>query len=198
MNKINIYKKNVDVGDNIMVHAYKFKRWLYRTWEYPRVIFKNEDYIILDMTNSHILTNEKNSLRSFNSHISKPTYWYFFKDKWFNFIITVNKHYYPSGYINVASPWMYEEGAIKYYDFDLDFRINSDFLWNEIDFNDFAENQVKFNYPNELINAIKKSETEIIKLLKSNFFQNLMSMNNIKYLDKLSHKGLIWNRKLKD
>lgn len=171
---IDCIKKNIDINDYIMVHAYKYKRWLYRTWEYPQVIFMSKDYIILNLKNSRVLTTEEESVRCFSSKIQKKSYWFFFPDKWYNFIISIDDNGRFSGYINLSSPFIYEEGAIKYYDFDLDFRINFDNSWIEIDIKEFEQNLIKFNYPRELVNIIKEVEVEIINKLGRNYFQKFM------------------------
>lgn len=188
---IDCIKKNIDINDYIMVHAYKYKRWLYRTWEYPQVIFMSNDYIILDLKNSRVLTTEEDSVRCFSSKIKKKSYWFFFPNKWYNFIISIDDNGRFSGYINLSSPFIYEEGAIKYYDFDLDFRINFDNSWIEIDIKEFEQNLIKFNYPKELINIIKEVEVEIINKLGRNYFQKFM---NKKILNKILKIGSNYER----
>lgn len=179
---IDFKKKNISVNDRVMVHAYKYKRWLYRTWEYPQVIFKSEEFIILSLQNSRVLTSEEESIRCFSSKIQKKSFWLFFSDKWYNFIITIDDNKRFSGYINISSPYIYEEAAIKYYDFDLDFRINYDGSWVEVDIREFEQNMIKFNYPPELIKIIQEVEIEVINKLGRNFFQKFM---NISFFNKI-------------
>ncbi|MBR2652200.1 DUF402 domain-containing protein [bacterium] len=46
------------------------------------------------------------------------------KNDWFNFRITLESQG-PQIYVNIASPFFYEESAVKYYDFDIDFKCSS-------------------------------------------------------------------------
>lgn len=180
-------KTKIEKNDRIMVHAYKYKRWLYRTWEYPQVVLASDELLILNLNNSRVLSSEEESIRCFSSKIQKKTYWIFFPDKWFNFIISIDETGRFSGYINISSPFMFEEGAIKYYDFDLDFRINFDMTWIEVDVKEFEQNQIKFNYPPELVEIIKDVEREVINKLGRNYFQKFMNKKEL--IQILKNKG---------
>ncbi|GHU33961.1 hypothetical protein FACS1894166_10610 [Bacilli bacterium] len=72
-----------------------------------------------------------------------------------------NKHYYY--YINIASPFIYENEVIKYIDFDLDFKIPDTNVANiyELDVDEFNENKVKYNYPPEIIKKILEAEQAV-------------------------------------
>lgn len=192
---INSNKRKIDINDHVMVHAYKYKRWLYRTWEYPQVIYMSDEYLIINLKNSRVLTSEENSVRCFSSKISKTSFWYFFPNKWYNFIVSIDESGRLSGYINISSPFIYEEGTIKYYDFDLDFRINFDYSWIEVDIKEFEKNIIKFNYPPELIKIIKDVEKDIINKLDQNFFQQLMNKENLlKFIKTKEEKYEPWKK----
>lgn len=165
---------SLKIGDPVMVHAYKYNGWLYRTWSNPIVVHNSENQIILCSTNSQVITSEENSFRNFNSFTKKTSYWFFSKDDWFNTIISIDRDGIKT-YINVASPFIYEQQAIKYYDFDLDFKISADGLWREIDINEFFENTIKYQYPEALIRKIIIEEQNIIAKIKNNHFKNLIS-----------------------
>jgi protein associated with RNAse G/E len=72
-----------------------------------------------------------------------------------------NKYIY---YINVASPFIYEEETFKYIDLDLDFRFYEveKSTFNKLDQDEFEEHSVKFKYPPELVNKIKEVEADIV------------------------------------
>ena len=181
---INFKKKNIEISDRLMVHAYKYKRWLYRVWEYPQVIYSSNELIILNLQNARVITSEEESVRCFCSKIQKKSFWFFYPHKWYNFIINIDQHNRFSGYINISSPFIFEEAAIKYYDFDLDFRINYDGTWIEVDIKEYEDNIIKFNYPPELVQIIHNIEIDIIDKLNNNYFQKLMNYDYLNCLIK--------------
>lgn len=179
-NKERLEKK---IGTRVMINAYKFNGWLYRVWEYPLVLDVKDDYVVLASENSEILTSKENSKHFFYSKATKPTFWFLFRDKWFNLIVTIT----PKGnqsYINVSSPFIFEESAFKYIDFDLDFKIFPNNTWIEVDINEFMVNQVNFKYPPILIKKVKETEDELIKLIKADYFQKFSNQEQIEFYQK--------------
>ncbi|MCV3728218.1 DUF402 domain-containing protein [Ureaplasma miroungigenitalium] len=174
----------LSLHQEIMVHAYKLNGWLYRSWNNPMVIDIQEDYLVLCSTNSLVITSEEYSTRNFPSYTTKTSYWFFFKKEWFNIIATIEK----TGmklYINIASPFIFEEQAIKYYDFDLDFKINAEKQWREVDFDEFLENSKKYRYPKQLVQKIMQVESQIEQLIQDRYFDRLISKNKIIELNNL-------------
>ncbi len=182
---VNAYKKKLSIGDRVMVHAYKFNGWLYRIWHFPIVVDQINEWTILCSHNCNVISAEETSIRVFTSKIDKVNFWFMSQKRWFNIIVTIEK----AGvklYINMASPFIYEEGAIKYYDFDLDFKVFPNRTWTEIDINEYFENQVKYSYPPVLIDIINDAETQVKKLLEEGWFeQNFMDS---KYLNSIYKK----------
>lgn len=136
----------------IMIHAYKRNGWLYRVWEFPEVLESNDKFTVVSLVNSKVITNEKNSKRNFISKNLKNSFWFFFKDKWYNIIATVNTNNIVSFYVNIASPFIYEEEAIKYYDFDLDIKMksNSATIYKILDVDEYNQNKVEYHYEKEV------------------------------------------------
>lgn len=136
----------------IMIHAYKRNGWLYRVWEYPEVLESNEKFTVVSLMNSKVITNEKNSKRNFISRNLKNSFWFFFKDKWYNIIATICTNNIVSFYVNIASPFIYEEEAIKYYDFDLDIKMKSTshLIYKVLDVDEYKENSKLYHYEYEI------------------------------------------------
>mgnify|MGYP003290632800 CR=1 FL=1 len=175
MNKfINHSNYKLVPGKRVMIHAFKYTGWLYRCWDFPTFLFETNDYVVLDLINCKVISSEKNSKRNFVNKISKPTYWVFMKNDWFNFRITLESQG-PQIYVNIASPFFYEESAVKYYDFDIDFKCSSWNNWREVDINEFMENSYNYFYPKELKKIIFHTEQEIWKKIKAGFFKNFIS-----------------------
>ncbi len=194
--KINAHEILVKkVGTRVMINAYKFNGWLYRVWEYPLVLEVNENYVVLASENAKILTSKENSRQCFYSQATKPTFWFLFKDKWFNLITTITPKGYQV-YINVSSPFIFEESAFKYLDLDLDFKIFPNNTWTEVDINEFMVNQITFHYPPELIKKAKQTEDELISLIKSGYFKQFANQETIEKYQAL-YEELLKQEKVK-
>lgn len=194
---VNAYNKTPRVGDSVMVHSYKYSGWLYRTWNFPILVEDNDEYIVLCTIDSTVLSSEENSFRIFTSKVTKPTFWFFFKNKWFNLIVTIETHG-TKLYINIACPYIYEEGAIKYFDFDLDFKTTELIRWKEIDVNEYFINQQKYHYPSNLIDKINETEKEVKELIDKKFFDKFANLNYLskmykKYLEIVDEREKKWN-----
>lgn len=173
-----------------MVHAYKYNRWLYRTVEYPYVLYENDQVICLYLPQNKInlikakeITDNNTSKKFFFSRNAYPMVWFFFKNKWFNVIAILkekNVHYY----INLASPYFLEEGAIKYIDFDLDIKINGENQYKIVDKKEFEVNSKKWKYPKEILDKITAAQDEIIALIEEKWFEKLLNPEEISYLKK--------------
>ncbi len=178
------YEALKKIGKRVMVHAYKFNGWLYRSWDFPMILENNDDYVVLSNVDTSILTSEYNSNRVFGSSTKHPSFWVFWKDEWFNMLITVIDQK-PQYYINVSSKFIYEESAVKYIDFDLDFKILPNGSWVELDKNEYNEAKELFNYPRALTSIISDVEEKIEKLIKEGYFSNNFSIDVINsYVDK--------------
>lgn len=172
------YEALKKIGKTVMVHAYKFNGWLYRSWEYPMIIANEDDYVVLSNFNTEIMTSEYNSYRVFCSQTKLPSFWVFFKEHWFNLLITIvnNK---PQYYINVSSKFIYEESAIKYIDFDLDYRILSDGTWMQLDRNEYLEAIKLFKYPKPLTARISEVEQQIEDYIRDGYFMKTFNMEKL-------------------
>lgn len=198
MNKfINHSKHKLIPGKKVMIHAFKYSGWLYRCWDFPTILFETNEYVALDLINCKVISSEKNSKRNFINKISKPTYWIFMKNEWFNFRITLENQG-PQIYVNIASPLFYEESAIKYYDFDLDFKCSTWGNWKEVDVNEFVENSYAYYYPEELKKIVFNTEKQIWKKIKNGFFKKFLSSEFINKLktSSIESRKKIYNRRI--
>lgn len=171
----------ISTNKKVMIHAYKRNGWLYRTWEFPKVVDIGKDFICVSLWNCKIITNDKDKKCYYRSVNLKNAYWFFLKDKWYNIIATINSNNSISYYINIASPFIYEEEAIKYYDFDIDIKMDSSSrtTYKILDIDEFNNHRVIYNYERELTNQILKTST----LFKNiNFRNKIFSKINIQLL----------------
>jgi protein associated with RNAse G/E len=50
-------------------------------------------------------------------------------------------------YCNISSPFILEEGALKYIDYDLDIKVFPDMTYTILDEDEYEEHRKKMNYP---------------------------------------------------
>lgn len=160
----------------LMVSGYKYDGWLYRTWEFPKIIFENDDLICLEMTGCRTYSSSQNRKRVFKTLPNKEyqSYWVFPKGQWYNFIIRKwNKNGNISYKINLASPYIIEEESLKFIDLDIDFMVSSiNKTYRVLDIDEYDENKVKFQYPKKLNSIIEKTKEELEKRISSGEFIN--------------------------
>ena len=111
----------------------------------------------------------------------EPAVMYFFKDKWFNIIAQMKKNgiYY---YCNIATPFIIEDGTIKYIDYDLDLRIFPKGDYKVLDKLEYEYHKKKMNYSSDLDKVIQNAMSELI-----DEYNNLKEMfnkdKNIEYMN---------------
>lgn len=175
------------LNHKLAVHAYKFDGSLYRTFEFPRVIFENEKYLILDLPNCRIISQAKNK-KFYHSFSKKNSLWVIFKDEWYNLFININEKNKIIYYFNVATPYIFEEDAIKYIDLDLDVRVvdvNSQIeVIKVLDEREFDIHARDMLYPKKLIDKAKEVKDEIIEKLQTKWFQNIFNKELFQQLEK--------------
>lgn len=180
------------INHKLAVHAYKFDGSLYRTFEFPRVIFENEKYFILDLQNCRIISQAKNQ-KFYHSYSKRDSLWVIFKDEWYNLFITINEKNKIIYYFNVATPFIYEEDAIKYIDLDLDVRVadvNSQIeVIKVLDEKEFENHAQQMLYPKKLINKALEVKEDIISKLQNKTFQQTFNSDLFKQLDRIINKS---------
>ena len=102
---------------------------------------------------------------------------YFFKNRWYNIIVQMKKDgiYY---YCNIATPFILEEGKIKYIDYDLDLRIFPKGDFRVLDKLEYEYHKKKMGYSNELDIVLKKALSDLINDYRSNDFMFNTEINN--------------------
>lgn len=179
------------INHKLAVHAYKFDGVLYRTFEFPRVVYENADYIILDLQNCRIISQAKNK-KFYHSHSKKDSLWVIFKDKWYNLFVTINDKKHLIYYFNVATPYIFEEDAIKYIDLDLDIRVvdaNTQIeMIRVLDEKEFEEHAKSMLYPKKLVNKALEVKEDIIINLQNKTFQNIFNENLFKKLHSILNR----------
>lgn len=140
---------------DIQIQSYKHDESLHRIWEKATVIEESENHVVV--------VNKRTKVIESNGrfwHTREPSVTWFFKDKWFN-IIGIIKHEGIHFYCNIASPYLIDDEALKYIDYDLDIKVIEDFKYNILDRNEYNKHKAKMEYPSKLKKIL---ETELNKL----------------------------------
>ena len=91
---------------------------------------------------------------------------YFFKHQWFNIIAQLKKDGI-SFYCNIATPFIIEDGTIKYIDYDLDLRIFPSGEYKILDKLEYQYHQRLMNYSDDLNKVIVRAMDDLIQLYES-------------------------------
>ena len=153
--------KNICIGDNFQIQCYKHNGNIHRAWSEAVVLDIKKDYIVFG--NKKTLVTEAEGV---TWKTKEPAIMYFFRSKWFNVISQLKKDgiYY---YCNIATPYIIEEGTIKYIDYDLDLRIFPTGDYKILDKLEYKYHKKIMSYSDDLDKAIKNGLDELIKLYKS-------------------------------
>ena len=153
---------NIKVGDKLAIHCYKHNGKLHRTWDEATILEINDDVLICG--NNKTLVTESDG-RSHNTN--EPAIIFFYKKKWFNVIGQFKKQglFY---YCNIATPYLIDNGIIKYIDYDLDLRVFPDGGFRVLDRNEYNYHRKLMGYPDELDKILKNELTNLIDMKKAN------------------------------
>jgi protein associated with RNAse G/E len=90
-------------------------------------------------------------------------------------------------YVNIASPSIIEDNVIKYIDYDLDFKVDSEYQIKTLDEYEYKKHKKLLNYSDELDEVINYNFSKVRKLIENKEFP--FSHDNVdelykKYLNK--------------
>ncbi|MFZ4453403.1 nucleoside tri-diphosphate phosphatase [Salibacterium aidingense] len=133
-----------ETGRTIEIQSYKHNGTLHRIWEETLILQGTSKEII--GANDRILVHEADG-RTWRTR--EPAICYFHKDKWFNMIgmIRTDGIYF---YCNIGTPFVWDEEALKYIDYDLDIKVAPDMSYHILDKDEFELHKETMGYPPEL------------------------------------------------
>ena len=175
---------NLTNGQIVNVQAYKHDGTLYRQWNGVKVIEASPERWVLFMYKTKV--SEKSGQRWI---VREPIIWWMPRDNFTNTTGLIR----PTGtyfYTNLASPPIYEEGTIKYIDYDLDIKAYPDFPIKVVDRGEYEKHKILYKYSEELQNIIERTLLQTIKRikLKEEFFDEDVID---RYLEELADEKLI-------
>lgn len=153
--------KKIEKGDRLKIQCYKHDGKVHRCWDEAIVLDVNKDYIVFGNEKTLVTESYGSTWRT-----KEPAVMYFFKDKWYNIIVQLKK----TGvtyYCNIASPFIIEDGVIKYIDYDLDLRIFPTGSFKILDKQEYLYHKKKMNYSSDLDIVLRNALSELIDNYKS-------------------------------
>ena len=173
---MDMYKK----GDHFIIHAYKHDGTVYKQWDEAILLDIKEDYLVFGNEKTKVTEADGRSWRT-----KEAALMFFYKNNWFNVMGQCKK----SGttfYCNIATPFILEDGAIKYIDYDLDLRVFSNGSFKILDRGEYNYHKSKMNYSDEIDKVIKSELTKLIDMAKAKsgpFTPGLVEEYHREYLD---------------
>ena len=171
---------NIKVGDRLQIHCYKHNGKLERISDEAIVLEVNDDLIVCGNYKTKITEEDGRSYKT-----KEPAILFFYKKRWFNVIGQLKKYglFY---YCNIATPYLIENGIIKYIDYDLDLRVFPDGGFRVLDRNEYNYHKKLMHYPKELNIILKNELSSLIEMKRNNygpFAQNLVEKYYKMYKD---------------
>ena len=149
-------------GTYVKILSYKHDGHIRRLWDQGFVLESDEDHYV-------IVTN-KTWVKDDDGHhwyTREPAICYFYTARWYNVIAMLREQgiYY---YCNLASPVLYDEEAVKYIDYDLDYKIFPDGSTLLLDEDEYHQHSAEMHYPEQIDGILKKYSREILDLAGRN------------------------------
>lgn len=154
--------KKICIGDKFQIQCYKHNGKIHRSWDEAVVLDVKKDYIVFGNNKTKVTEAQGTFWKT-----KEPAVMYFFKNEWYNIISQMKKDgiYY---YCNIATPFILEEGTIKYIDYDLDLRIFPTGEYKILDKLEYEYHKKIMGYSEELDKVVTNSLEKLISEYKNN------------------------------
>lgn len=146
-------------GQYIHIQSFKHDGSLHRTWTMGMVISTESQCWTIVTNKSWVIESDGRTWLT-----REPALWFFYPDHWFNICAMIRRDgiYY---YCNLASPSLYDGEALKYIDYDLDYKLYPDGRYMLLDQDEFDARIVSMHYPKSIqdiiLHAKKRLQTWI-------------------------------------
>lgn len=137
-------------GDFISIQSYKHNGQHHRTWR-DTMILKTTEHAVIGV-NDHTLVTENDGRRWVTR---EPALVYFHKKFWFNVVAMIREEGI-AYYCNMASPYVLDQEALKYIDYDLDVKVFLDGSKKLLDIEEYNRHHLQMSYPAELDILLKE------------------------------------------
>ena len=157
-----VLMENYAKGNVLRVHCYKHNGKIHRTWDKTTVLDETDDYLVCGNNKVKITESTKRTHRTKETAIV-----FFYKRRWFHVTaqFKANGLFYK---VDIASPFLYDEGVIKYIDYDLDVKIFPDGSFRVLDKNEYKYHRKLMKYPDKLDAILQSELTDLINMIRAN------------------------------
>ena len=153
--------KNLEIGKKYCIHSYKHDGNIHRAWDEAVLLEINDDCLVFGNNKTKVTESDGRTWRT-----KEPAVLYFYKNNWYNIIGQYKKTgvYY---YCNMASPFIIEEGTVKYIDYDLDLRVFPDGSFKVLDRGEYKYHKKLMEYPEVIDKMLKTELTNLINKVRN-------------------------------
>lgn len=148
----------------LIIQAYKHNENLHRQWTHSYVLEDNEDYFVLASIRAAVVESDGRKW-----HTKEPAIFVLSKKKWFN-VIAMFKETGICYYINIASPTIYDNGILKYIDYDLDVKVYGDGTTRLLDVSEYRKHAEEQGYGDEIKEILEETVKEIYDAINKKEF----------------------------
>lgn len=176
--------REIKVGDKLQIHCYKHDGTFHRSCDEATILDIKDDVLVCANYKTKITENDGHG--KYHKYFTKePAIMFFYKNSWFNIIGQMKTRglYY---YCNIASPYIIDDGVIKYIDYDLDLRVFPDGAFKVLDRNEYRYHKKKMQYGEDLEKIINYELSRLIEMKKWGI--GPFDKERIKYYDNLYEK----------
>lgn len=147
-------------GSKVQIHSYKHSGNIHRVWDETTVLKGTRTVVIGG--NDRTLVTEADG-RTWITR--EPAICYFHSKLWFNIISMIREDgiYY---YCNLSSPFIYDQEALKYIDYDLDIKVFPDMTYILLDEDEFAQHKLDMRYPQEIEGILHQHIDLLVKWIR--------------------------------
>lgn len=138
-------------GEFVTIKSYKHDGSLHRTWR-DTMVLKTSECSLIGL-NDHTLVTESDGRRWVTR---EPAIVYFHQKYWFN-IIAMIREKGVSYYCNLASPYVLDDEALKYIDYDLDVKVFPDGEKRLLDVDEYEAHSQQMHYSKEIDYILKEN-----------------------------------------
>ncbi|MGL4335620.1 MAG: DUF402 domain-containing protein [Turicibacter sp.] len=150
-----------EVGQCVEIHSYKHNKKIHRIWHETMILDASEKVII--GANNKALVMEADGRTWYTR---EPAVCYFYPEHWFNVLCMLRKDgvYY---YCNLSSPFVYDEKAIKYIDYDLDVKVFPNLTYKILDEDEYRKHKREMEYPDEIQLIIEEQMAVLLDMIEN-------------------------------
>ncbi len=157
---MNYPKKEYQIGDKFIIHSYKHDGSIHREWDEAILLDIKDGYMVFGNENTKVVESDGRTW-----YTKEPAILFFYEKEWFNVIGQLKEDgiYY---YCNMASPYVIEDKAIKYIDYDLDLRVFPEGSFKILDRGEYKYHKKQMNYSKEIDTILKEDLSKLIEIVR--------------------------------